>query len=271
MPIRRKFVAFSDELAEYVGALGKHWRPIVSGAVLSLASWGYGVANNKAVPTNLYLWLLVGAAIVAGFLAWRDEYRKHPTEGPDVEIAPNGFYEDTRTFFKVHRENNRVPELGVEVPMVPYPIQTATSFLHLRLINRPRSVPSERDIARDVIARIHFLDKNDRELFFIDGRWSDTTQPPHLPPSTPGIELLTVTIGIGQIRELDIAFKFRDESQAYAFNNDSYQFQFMQNPAWRILQGTYKVRVNVVGPLVNREWILPFRVGAKGERMQVLT
>jgi hypothetical protein len=88
MPIRRKFAEVGDDIGEYTLALLRHWRPIVSGAALGLASWVYGIANNKAVPTNLYLWVLVGAAIVSGFLAWRDEYTKRlaVADAPDVTL-----------------------------------------------------------------------------------------------------------------------------------------------------------------------------------------
>src|SRR6266508_1742969 len=76
MPIRQKVVAFGDGLGEYIIALGRHWRPIVSGAVLGLFSWAYGFKTGRNVPATIYLALLVGAAIVAGFLAWHDEYRR---------------------------------------------------------------------------------------------------------------------------------------------------------------------------------------------------
>jgi hypothetical protein len=91
MPIRRSVAKFGDDVGEYVAALWRHWGTLVSGAVLGLTCWGYGVAADKAIPTNLYLLLLVGAAIVAGFSAWGDEYKKRLSAeqaagAPDVTL-----------------------------------------------------------------------------------------------------------------------------------------------------------------------------------------
>jgi len=75
MPIRKRVAEVGDDVGEYLLALRRHWGPIVSGAVLGIASYVYGVEKNRAIPPNVYLLILVGAAIIAGFLAWRDEYK----------------------------------------------------------------------------------------------------------------------------------------------------------------------------------------------------
>src|SRR6266498_1548721 len=83
MPVFQKISSFGDELAEYLIALFRHWGPLVSGAVIGLITWGYGVKTEKAVPNSFYVWLLVSAAMVAGFLAWREEYSRK-TDGPQL-------------------------------------------------------------------------------------------------------------------------------------------------------------------------------------------
>jgi len=142
-------------------------------------------------------------------------------------------------------------------------------MLHLRIINAPHGIPTEKAHAHNVIARLHFLDQQNRKLFFIDGRWGDTVQPTRLQAHQAATELLAIDIPVGQIRELDIACKFPNSDVAYGFNNDSYA-RGMTPPEWRLPQGDYRVRVQLIGTLVNREWVLPFRVGGWGELLTVL-
>jgi hypothetical protein len=80
MPLRRKLGDLADDLGEYILALGRHWGPIVSGAALGIASYLYGIKTNASISPHYYLWILVAAAIVAGFFAWRNLYRKQQAQ-----------------------------------------------------------------------------------------------------------------------------------------------------------------------------------------------
>jgi hypothetical protein len=215
------------------------------------------------IPLWLGAGILLVRLIAAPFMIYRDKPSSSTQDAPNLQIAPAGFYEDTRTFqMRVEGRVNDIP--------VPAWKPIPASMLHLRLINEATGLPSERAVARDVVARLHFLALDGHEMFFMDGRWADSTQPPDLQHLQAAIDLLSQTIGIGLIRELDVAFKIIEHDVAYAFNNDSY-IVGLENSARRLPPGEYKVRVHVMGPLLNKEWTLPFRVGDKGERLQVLT
>jgi len=65
-------------------------------------------------------------------------------------------------------------------------------------------------------------------------------------------------IPIGQRRQIDIAFKYPSESEAYAFGNDSYSYPKYQNPAWKLAGPEFEVRVRVRGTRVDKTWGMRF-------------
>jgi hypothetical protein len=46
-------------------------------------------------------------------------------------------------------------------------------------------------------------------------------------------------------QQLPVVVKFERQAECYIFSNESYQFSMWQNPAWRLVIGTYRLRVTV--------------------------
>lgn len=254
---------------EFLRAFGKNWVLAMAGAV-GVAAWLIAAFFPHIGASKIVEFAALSAVMVATYGIWARERQQvvdceeRVQDGPDIQIAPAGFYEDARDLDLTLQEV--VYELG---KVVPTHMNLRVSMLHVRIINQPHGIPSERSSAKGVIGRLHFIDSSDKELFFIDGRWSDTTQPSNLQPNQSTVDLLSIDIPVGQIRELDIACKLANSDAAYAFNNDSYSHSGLANPNWRLPQGEYKVRVHVMGSLVNVEWLLPFQVGGWGEPLKV--
>jgi hypothetical protein len=261
------FVRFAKDVVTFLVSCLSAWQAYLTGGVVQAAVNLYERSQGRNIAWGSYRWGVAAFLVVAFFVIWRREHNAKETaelrlaDTPDLQMVPSGFYADTRTFWTVVQ--SQFMGATAQKPI-------GASMLHLRIINQPASLPTQNAIARDVIARIHFIDSRANELFYIDGRWADTVQPGALPPDRPTIELLPVTIGIGQIRELDIACKIQDDHYAYGFNNDSYQGEMLKR-TWRMAPGEYSARVHLMGPLVNRVWSLRFRVGGSGEGLAVIT
>lgn len=54
-----------------------------------------------------------------------------------------------------------------------------------------------------------------------------------------------VDIYTHQDERLTIALKYRGEPALYLFTNESYQFEHLRNPAWKLEAGTYRLRITV--------------------------
>jgi len=134
MPIVRRVIAVADEIGEYLLALCRHWGPIVSGAVIGLLTWIYGVRKGASFPTNYYVDLLVIAAFVAAFLAWREEREK-----PAIPAIR--------------------PRLRAEITVVPASVMTSTGAGTPILIHNDGdavayNVFAEQEIRRGCVLRI---------------------------------------------------------------------------------------------------------------------
>lgn len=70
------------DLWEYIKALFRHWKGFVTGSAVGL---GLTVLTWRGIefPDRSWGIVFLGGVAVAGFLAWREQYRRHP----DPEIA----------------------------------------------------------------------------------------------------------------------------------------------------------------------------------------
>lgn len=136
-------------------------------------------------------------------------------------------------------------------------VQVGSSVI-LEIHNDP-SVPTPQANAQDISAAVTFYDSPGQELFSVDGRWSQSTQPSAIQPGVSRASLHSMDIPIGQKRQIDIAFKYPDDSEAYAFGNDSYSYPRYQNPEWKLVGQEFEVRVRVRGTSVDRTWRMRFK------------
>jgi hypothetical protein len=82
----------------------------------------------------------------------------------------------------------------------------------------------------------------------------DTAQPPQLPPGqSPAQVLAMIDFGIGQERELDIAFKYQDEAECFGMSNETYQYKDWKHQQ-KLVQENIKARVRLRGVNVDSTW-----------------
>jgi hypothetical protein len=222
-------------------------------SVLSYASGGptvvlalFYILSGKEPPKMALLGLLGVTSIVAAWLAQIRERRlrlqEQKRQEPCLRVMKGGFYEST----------------GVWNAGQPPTPATTFSSLTLKITNDPE-VGKERSQAKEVAAILTFLTDRDDVIFEFEGRWSDSTQPPQLPPFVPPAELKTVNIPIGTTRLVGLVVKYQDEQVCYGVTNDSYNFPLFKNPDWRLEPGDYAIRVRFRATTVDQTFLLKFR------------
>lgn len=131
-------------------------------------------------------------------------------------------------------------------------------FYHVRVANLPAlwRLPGRRP-AWACTATIEVFGQDGSRILNgeITGRW--TSQPEPLLPVVSQGQVANVLdpARVMQARRIDvhahateamsIALKFEGEPDCYIFTNESYVFPRWQNPAWRLVQGRYRVHVTV--------------------------
>lgn len=104
-------------------------------------------------------------------------------------------------------------------------------------------------------AELDFFDEADHLLCTLHGRWADTIQPPFLPPGQSAAQVLAMAdFGIGQERELDIAFKYQDETDCFGMSNETYTYQDWKHPKQKLSAENIRVRVRLRGVGVDNIW-----------------
>jgi hypothetical protein len=244
------FKLIIDSVVEYVTSLG-HWGWVVlvdigaglTGAILD-------VSHTLDIPRWVWITLLSVGAIVAPFIAFhrvrlqrdasRRSYKKLTSSSPNLEM--NGSpYVDTRT---------TVLDQTLAVVGSPF-------FAHAKFSNNPAERIPEAT-ARDVVAEISIFNDDGHPALLeqpIYGRWGDTTQPSRLAASASSRELAQVEFEPnGLPHELNLALKYPEDSNCYAFNNESYDRLDWRLPKFRLDGSTFHVRVKLIGQRVEKEW-----------------
>jgi hypothetical protein len=147
-------------------------------------------------------------------------------------------------------------------------------FAHAKFCNRATAYTVEAK-ASDVTAEISFYsDEGKLILDRIYGRWGDVEQPKEaFAPIRPFAKVEFEPTGYPH--ELDIAMKYKEDENCYAFNNETY----FSGRDWRVpkflLRGNkFRIKVNLKGvPMVDKEWwFMLYNEGVgKGMRIEVIT
>ena len=197
------------------------------------------------------------------------------TNLPNIELDGSP-YVDTRTIFsRIETEDTSLKgATGVPTGPVSHSIYHPY-FAHAKFCNRSIVQTAEAK-ASDVIAEISFYsDEGELILDRIYGRWGDVEQPRKA--FEPIREYAKVEFEpTGYPHELDIAMKYEEDEDCYAFNNETY---FSGCHDWRVpkflLRGNrFRIKVNLKGvPMVDKEWwFMLYNEGVgKGIRIEVMT
>jgi hypothetical protein len=139
-------------------------------------------------------------------------------------------------------------------------------FLRVAFYNDPpNSFPTS--VAKGVRAYVEFRTTNPSGLALaMEGRWAESDQPPALPDFVSTAKLLEITFGLGETRNLDIAYISITDGKCYAWNNDNYR-NFDNNyltPTHLLPEKSYKVKIRLRGEFVDETFCFPFSVTPDG-------
>jgi hypothetical protein len=159
---------------------------------------------------------------------------------PNIDVLQHGFYVDSRPL---------VEQVGSV-----YRTIANLSCLHVKFKNDPKQA-TPNSVARNIRAELEFFDSAGNALCRFQGRWGDTIQPPYLPQGqSPAQVLVTANFEIGQDRELDIAFKYPDETDCFGMSNETYAYRDWRHPQQKIAARNIRVRVRLRGVGVDSSW-----------------
>lgn len=134
-------------------------------------------------------------------------------------------------------------------------------FLQIKFWNDPIH-PYPRAVAKGVRAYVQFyhIGHEAAPVLTIPGRWSESTQPPGLPPLLEKEHLYETTFGFGQVRTVDIAFIDLSTGNCYAWNNDNYGHPRFANPRHLLQAASYVVHIRLRGEFVDETVRFTFNV-----------
>ena len=216
------------------------------------------------VPTWGWLTLLILGLVIIPFLAFhkiKTKLDNYENAKPNMAIYGSP-YVDSRKIFSVIKVEGRHNVIGE-----PY-------FVHAKFCNNPE-IRTGKATANNVVAEISFFNiELKKMLATIYGRWADTKQPGTLPPFDPIRDLCQVDFEPnGLPRVLDIALKYREDENCYAFDNESCRYSGHWRLPKYLLQGDrFYVRVCLVGKNVDRgEWWFMLHNEGKDKGMRIET
>ena len=220
--------------------------------ILSLVRELYGMYAGNLPPRNLFWSCTLIAFVISSFILWWRENKARTTAEKalaDIENArpriilkqPDPIYIEDVVFGGLNMKG------------------FVTDFLKVRLVNTP-SAPHPNSNADGVKADIRFFrDGDDKLLLEIEGRWADSDQPTDRKSTESRNDLLRARFGIGDIHELDIAYRDRRTAKCYAWNNYNYDFPDLTNPDHLLDGETFQVEVHLIGTWVDETFHFRFR------------
>jgi hypothetical protein len=152
-------------------------------------------------------------------------------------------------------------------------VEARPYFAHVLVRNDPGLRKAEA-AANHVIARISFFGAGDCDpLFTIDGRWGDTEQPATRSPFAPISDLRRMHFPPnGETHELNVAIKYREDEECYAFNNESCRIPGWRNRDWGLQGQEFRVRVTLQGEGMDKDemrWFVLRNMG-KGSGIELV-
>ncbi len=84
------------DLWEYIRALFRHWKGFVMGSAVGCRNSGSDMEGIE-FPDRSWGIVFLGGVVVAGFLAWREQYRRHPDPEISRHIGQLSHFKETAT------------------------------------------------------------------------------------------------------------------------------------------------------------------------------
>lgn len=250
---------------EYVLAVLKWWWVVAIGVLLPIAAVVLDAMGKLTTPTWAQITILLLGLSIAQFLAFhnvRVQKDKLTAELDDIHSArPNlelsgSPYVDKRQIMAI---------TGMYAIGHPF-------FAHVKFKNDPE-IRSVKTAAKNVVAEVTFFNNESKKILGpIYGRWSDTKQPGTQSPFDSIRDLCKVELEPnGLPRELDIALKYAEEEDCYAFNNESCLSSDWKIPQFLLKGDILQVHVRLVGENVEKEWWFVLHNEGLNKSMQIET
>jgi hypothetical protein len=233
------------------------WVILLMSGILSLVREVYGMYYGVLPPPNLF-WSCVRIAfgISALILIWQQVTAKRKIEQRLVAI------EEARP--RIILKQPRAVYVENAVRITGSSAQFVAPFLKVRFVNEPAG-PYPNAKVDGVKATIqYFRDGEDTPLLEIDGRWSGSDQPSLRDYRQSRTDLLRMAFDIGDVHELDVAYRDPRTGCCYAWNNDNYNYSDMTKPEHGLDGGAFRVKVRLLGIWVDQTFVFGFTNSAKG-------
>jgi hypothetical protein len=185
------------------------------GPALVVAVWF--LSQGKEVPRSGLWTILQACSVLAAWAAWFQEYRSHDDqrEFPRLQVATGDFHRINGIWREQYYEADTMEERTTRLSLGSLVLDIENDPIH----------STTKSIATAISPRLTFFcDLTGERLFELEGRWSDSVEPPQLPKDRTPTELKTTSIPIGAKRRLDLVMKYANEAVCYGVNNDSYGY-----------------------------------------------
>lgn len=225
--------------------------------ILSIVRELYGLYHGALPPQNLFWSCTWIAFVVSAGILIRQEYtarRKAEKALADIENARP----------RIILKQPKAVYIEKDVQIAGADAQFVAPFLKVRFVNDP-SAPYPNSKANGIAARIrYFRDSDDTPLLEIDGRWADSDQPSLRDFRQSRTDLLRTAFDIGDMHELDVAYKDPRTGNCYAWNNDNYNYGDMTKPEHRLDGESLRAEVRLLGAWVDTTFSVRFKNAATG-------
>jgi len=209
--------------------------------------------QDRAVSSFVFVCLAVSLCLIGAYVSWKKkhdeilELRRRTSEVPRIRKKKDGFKHDGRQF-----GTQQICSLVVQFENTP-------------------QFHCDSAVARHVIAKLKYfnidVEQNPRFLFEFDGRWATNEQPI---PGQANKNILTTDIQIGETVELDLAVRYLEEEDAYAVNNESFQYS-LKNPIHKLPGQRFLVKVRLMAVNVDENFEFRFENLGKYNYLAPLT
>ncbi len=190
---------------------------------------------GKTIPFG---WIGLAASLVfAGFMAWmvlgyHNKLRAIQNAGPNIVLSKEPYYVDKR---------------GMLDPQYQFKGEQFWAY-DIKFCNKPR-VHSIEANAKGVWGEITFFDlQGQLQLGPIKARWRSIEQPSRRPLLSPEKQYYQVDLDASGLEDrIILAIKYDNDTECYAFNDESYRFPECKNPHFKLTGDQLEVLVKLEG------------------------
>lgn len=238
-----------EELKNNIRGFGE-----VLSAIITVISWLFDIQG--IVPQlDWKIFTLVGFLLFICLITWHIVSLNNELNEriPNIDLIEDPIYiNDVRMQSKYQTSTGSLSLL-----------EAISCMAHIAFSNNPKYC-TDKNSPDKIRAEISFYNKNNKRILGpLQGRWVETDEPPEIRKGKKRILESIDFPNNGAIRSLDLFLKYPEDEYCYGYNNDSYNYVILQNPAFIIKEKHFFVVVQLKGAyLRTKTW--KFEVKTKG-------